>query len=766
MIWTIVSSRSASVMAVVALCAGGFLPCRAQDPPAAAWILRVVDHLSGDPLSGVLVAFPERSVSRLTNEAGLVAAEGVSGSVRVVATRIGYADLDTLVAVPADGVVVDVPMERSVISVAPLTVQASREMTSRRLHRLMFDREVVIGAVGITRDEIAAVPSVAEPDVFRSVQSSAGVTSVNDFSGELYVRGGDSDQVSVLYDGAPVFGPYHLFGLFGTFNTDAVEYVEFYKGSFPARYGGSLSGVMSARPRTGGVGGIRASGGLSLAGLRLAADGELPWGGVRWIAAGRKASVDVARVGLPYSFHDFNAGLEAFPSEEHRIRYSLLTSWDHYAWAYDSDEATTLDATWANVVSSLTWSWVRDSRFTSNVNAYHSYYRGTQALGASDQAPTTTNRISVLGLRADATSRGERLGWRAGLGIEGGPVDLRGSREGALLDGDASRSYLHGSAFAEAELWLGTVRLAPGFRAGFEQKSSRGFIEPRFSARYRGSRFAVSASLDQTYQFLSVLRDALNFAPGAPMWFVREKGAPMTIARGASLSVDTWHGEEWTASVTGWARRFQSVPHWRPLAARDLSVLAFHDGSARGVDVMLQRHSGRIRGWIAYQWAWTGLHDSDNADYNPQWDRRHELDATMVAEWGPLTASVRGTIGTGTPFWMPVGRYFGKFFDPKVTYNPISQVVRVGGWTSDADIFTVWSDVQARVPLYARIDASIRYAFERESWSIVPYVSVVNVANRRNVIGYRGLATERTLIDNPQLPLLPFLGIDFRFERR
>ncbi|MCY4399280.1 MAG: TonB-dependent receptor [Gemmatimonadetes bacterium] len=766
----ILTAGVAVCMVVVGSCTGA-VPGVAQEPTSAAWTLRVVDRTSGTPLAGVLVAFPEYAVRRMTNDEGLVAGEGATALIPVVATRIGYSRLDTLVALPDDGRPVELRMVREAVFLPPLTVQASREMTSRRLHRLMFEREVVVGAIGVTNEEVKAVPAMAEPDIFRSVQSSAGVTSVNDYSGELYVRGGDSDQVSVLLDGSPVFGPYHLFGMFGTFNADAIEYAEFYKGSFPARYGGSLSGVLSARPRTGGDGGsICVKGGLSLLGLRLVADGALPWGGMRWIAGGRTASVDVARIKLPYSFQDFNLGWQAYPSENHRIRFALLASQDQYAWRFNDEPSSTLNADWANVVSSMTWSWVRGPDLIGNVNAYHSHYDATQKLGASDRAPTTTNRISVVGVRAGATLRGERLGGRVGLSIEGGPVNLRGSRVGAFFEGDASRSYLHGSAFAEAELWLGNVRFAPGFRVGVEAASSRVFAEPRLSVRYRHRAFAASASLDQTHQFLSVLRDAVHHAPGAPMWFVRESQHPMTTARGGSLSIDTWRGEEWTGSIVGWARWFHNVPHWRPLAARDLAVLGFDYGSARGVDVTLQRHSGALRGWIAYQWARTGLRDSRGVEYNPHWDRRHELDGTVVLAMGGLTASIRGTIGTGTPFWMPAGRYFGKFFDPR---NANSTPV------NNSDIYTVWSNTQGRIPPYARFDASIRYALEARSWSIIPYLSVVNVANRPNVIGYTGIGfgglsdarrdpatSGRWLIPTEQMPRIPFLGIDFRFGLR
>ncbi|MCY3809770.1 MAG: hypothetical protein OXG58_10180 [Gemmatimonadetes bacterium] len=63
---------------------------------------------------------------------------------------------------------------------------------SRQLIRLIFDREVRVGAIGVARKDIVAVPGVAEADLFRSLQSFVGVTSTHDLGAEIYVRGGNA----------------------------------------------------------------------------------------------------------------------------------------------------------------------------------------------------------------------------------------------------------------------------------------------------------------------------------------------------------------------------------------------------------------------------------------------------------------------------------------------------------------------------------------------------------------------------------------------
>lgn len=78
-----------------------------------------------------------------------------------------------------------------------------------------------------------------------------GVAVGTDGMAGLYVRGGNSDENLYLVDGNPLYHVSHLLGFFSTFNPEAVKNTDFYKGSFPARYGGRLSSVVDVRMNDG-----------------------------------------------------------------------------------------------------------------------------------------------------------------------------------------------------------------------------------------------------------------------------------------------------------------------------------------------------------------------------------------------------------------------------------------------------------------------------------------------------------------------------------
>lgn len=55
----------------------------------------------------------------------------------------------------------------------------------------------------------------------------------------------------MMLDGTPLYNVSHLLGLLSVFTPEAVKKVTFYKGSFPARYGGRVSSIVDVRTNDG-----------------------------------------------------------------------------------------------------------------------------------------------------------------------------------------------------------------------------------------------------------------------------------------------------------------------------------------------------------------------------------------------------------------------------------------------------------------------------------------------------------------------------------
>ena len=88
-------------------------------------------------------------------------------------------------------------------------------------------------------------------NVFRTLDTLAGVASTDDFGSRLAVRGGTPDQNLTVMDGIEVHNPYRLFGIASAFNPETVESFELTAGGFGAAYGDRLSSILVVDNRAG-----------------------------------------------------------------------------------------------------------------------------------------------------------------------------------------------------------------------------------------------------------------------------------------------------------------------------------------------------------------------------------------------------------------------------------------------------------------------------------------------------------------------------------
>ena len=126
-----------------------------------------------------------------------------------------------------------------------------------------------------------------EPDVLKSLQLLPGVQTAGEGSANLNVRGGSFDQNLIILDEAPVYNPSHALGFFSTFNTDALNNVSFYKGAFPAQYGGRLSSIVDITMREGNYKKFAANVGIGLLASRLTIEGPIVKDKASFIVSGR-----------------------------------------------------------------------------------------------------------------------------------------------------------------------------------------------------------------------------------------------------------------------------------------------------------------------------------------------------------------------------------------------------------------------------------------------------------------------------------------------
>lgn len=141
---------------------------------------------------------------------------------------------------------------------------------------------------------IKTLPSLlSEGDVMRTLQLMPGVKSGNETMAGLFVRGGNVDENLYLMDGIPVYNPSHMAGFFSTFNANAIKKVDFYKGSFPARYGGRLSSVVDVRLKEGNRERLQGAVSIGLVASKIDLEGPLGSPRTTFVFSGRRTYLDL-----------------------------------------------------------------------------------------------------------------------------------------------------------------------------------------------------------------------------------------------------------------------------------------------------------------------------------------------------------------------------------------------------------------------------------------------------------------------------------------
>ena len=202
----------------------------------------VRDSVSYESLINASVFERNTKSGTTTNNYGFYSVTLPPGKVTLRASFVGYDAKEVTFELSRD-TLVDIPLH---------ALGALGEIVVEGLNPRSEVLSTRTGVVEVPSQRIKSMPALlGETDVVKTLQRLPGVAvGVEGMTG-LHVRGGNSDGNLYLLDGNPVYHTNHLLGFFSAFNPDAVRNTTFYKGSFPAEYGGRLSSVVDVRTNDG-----------------------------------------------------------------------------------------------------------------------------------------------------------------------------------------------------------------------------------------------------------------------------------------------------------------------------------------------------------------------------------------------------------------------------------------------------------------------------------------------------------------------------------
>ncbi len=740
----------------------------------------VVDAATGLPVRAEIVLGTRGSV-RSDSLGRFTLRDVPTGSATLNVRAIGYrAQTSSLLVGRADSLL-HVTVRMRALSATLMSVKT----VAGRAEREQFDERVQTSALMIRGSELSNIPALGERDALRAIAFLPGVGARNDFSTSFNVRGGEADQNLVMLDGIPIYNPFHLGGLFGTFIDAAVGEVELLTGGFSSRHGGKLSSVLDVKSAEETRPGVHGSTDLSLLATSSRLAGSHGNGRFAWSMAGRRTYVDKLMQAMkgsdvfPYHFRDGQLHMRLLMPRGGSLSATGYSGKDvldgspgitESASTPLSENGVTFD--WGNSVGGVTYTQPVGTRSTLVQQLSQSGFRTAFAVPTDSITFAQDMRDTRLAGRLEHEAGDHKLTVGYELSSQRSayreviPYTEKPTFPDALSsDGDTliAQRNTAASLFID-DTWRVNDRLTlrPGVRV--EHVSNLGWqgASPRIAAKYRLTRdFALTASAGRYVQWTHAVRNEDLPLRLFDFWMTADAQVPVSTATHLVMGAEHWLSETQFLRVESYHKSYNGLvepassvdPRVRPSLLREFT------GTAYGVDVYArQLERAGFSGWFAYSYAMS-YRERDDARYFAAHDRRHS--ANMVMSYAPSAAWTIGMhagASTGTPYTGWAGHMTRWYFDP------VLKEWAPGSRRHDGDVVHGARNAE-RLPFYTRLDVSVERRIDMDWATLHPTFSVVNLFDRRNVMMYTLDESESPsrITSFSQLPFVPSIGMRMNF---
>jgi hypothetical protein len=642
-----------------------------------------------------------------------------------------------------------------------------------------------VGVINIPIKAVTSMPVLAgERDILKTIQFLPGVQQGQEGTTGFYVRGGNTDQNLVQLDEATIYNPNHLFGLFSTFNVNAIKSISLIKGGFPAKYGGRLSSVLDITMKDGNKENYQVEGGIGLLSSNLTVEGPLEKGKSSFIVSGRRSYIDLLMKpflptginGTTYYLYDFNVKLNYELGKNDHLFVSYFTGKDHAV--YTGANSLNFNIDFGNTTGTVRWNHLYGSKLFSNTSLIFNDYHLGLATSQGNYYSLLFTGIKDVSAKTDFTFiPGPNHEVKAGLSytyhtLFPGAVSAKIPKKGNRLDlnkDSIPRRYSNEIAFYISDELKMTEKLSVnyGLRVPvfFTGKKTYVFTEPRVILKLSlNPTTSIKASYTQMNQFIHLVPNSTASLP-TDIWLTSNaRIKPQSSTQYAIGLFKNFKNNELETSVEVYYKTMNNQVLFKEGTQIALNtnlddVLAFGEGKSYGIEFFVKKNFGRLTGWASYTLSkTTQIFPALNygKEFPFTYDRRHNLSIAANYELSKTwTFSADFTFYTGIAFTLPSGRAF----------------VADDGSLYDGIYYDYTSRNNSRLRPYNRLDigfSNIKQvrifgkSYQRE-WAF----GVYNVYSRQNP--YFVYLTTDPITKQPKakqvslLPIIPSISFNFKF---
>jgi outer membrane cobalamin receptor len=609
-----------------------------------------------------------------------------------------------------------------------------------------IDARIDSGRV-VSGEEIRRTPAIGE-DAQRAIAVQPGVAA-GDRSAEISVRGGEPNEVLVLFDGLELYDPFHLknFQRFsGIIDTKTVGSAEYFPGGFPVEYGDRMGGVLdlsSAVPSTPG----RTFVSSSFMNSRFMTDGTFGGGAGHWLVSARGwypdavvRTTDREDEGFAPAYQDLLGKIQVPVGSRSVLTASFLAARDAVDFT-DPDGNETVDATsrtrysWVNLKSF--WTPRLDSQTVFSVGRIQSGRHGAIDEDSEFLATVDDGRgIDVVGFLQDWSWRpSDRFLFKGGLGarwIEGhyeyasSTVELTEPAGGDPAAEPVARNITLEPAGQRFNAYVGgqvrpadPLQVEVGLRWDRQTHTKESQVSPRLSLAYRlGRSGRVRAAWGRYHQSQGI--HELQVEDGVTDFFPAQRADQWSVGYDREWNVGlTLRAEAYVKEMTRLRPRFENLFNpfeLLPEFEDDRVRIAPERASAKGVDLTLALdRGGRVAWWGTY--SRSRVEDDVGGRMVPRrWDQPHLFQFGLHFRKDDCwDLTLTGVYHTGWPT------------------TEVSAVVseEPGGTTTIEPVPGPRND--ARYPDYHRLDLRASRHFRLGTGRLTVFAEITNLYGRDNV---------------------------------
>lgn len=657
--------------------------CTISAPAIAQFTVsgHIYDRSDKEVLPGAALYLPDTQNGTITNVYGFYSLSPDTPTIRVQISYLGYQPIDTTLTL-SENITLDFFLDEQIGQLEEVLVSASRLELQEKVNSTRMS------TFNLRPEEISNIPTLGgEADLIKVAQLLPGVTSGNEGTTGMFVRGGTDDQNLVVLDDAVVYNLGHLFGFFSVFNADAIKDVDIIKGGFPSDYGGRLSSVMDVRMNDGSAQRYNARGGIGLLTSRLTVDGPIIKDRMSFMVAARRTYIDrvFQAVGsnLPYYFYDYNVKLNYKINNNDRLYFSSyfgddVLAFNETAEEDEGDEDLDFGFKLGNFTSTLRWNHIyKNQKLFSNVTLHQTRFKYDITGNFIDNSLLIKSQIQDIGGKADwqyfeTTENKYVFGFQSVahffrpnvISTAGDIGDLVDDRKGSLIQTTEWALYAGNERQVSDQLLINA-----GIRYSFTLAEDKLYAgpEPRISARYKVndlSSFKASYSLMRQYMHRV---SSSSIALPTDLWYpVTENVKPQRSHQFAVGYTRIFPKQQASLEIESYYKSLKNLIEYREGASLILNdnferELLAGDGESYGLEFLVRKKHGIFTGWFSYSISkTTRTFDELNSGntYSAKYDRTHVMNFVSMAELtDKVSFSAVWTFQSGARFTPQIGQF-------------------------------------------------------------------------------------------------------------